>query len=578
MIDLTADFEDWQPPAVAVVNERTRHSDRYMERVLSDLPWFLRHYFNFPNDHSNPQHVYNALRTMFRGGRLCYQWSTDHAKSITGQYFYPLASLAADPESAHILMGANELDAKRRLQMLQRALETGQAGLEGEAEGNLLTDFPWLKKPKRAKDTGGGLTWSRKELTIDGRTQNNPNPSVYACTTGSADVRGRRAKLVMDDIEGEDARKSAAARRDLYNFVKLEAVTCLEDQGSIARPLVCAMGTPFDIDSVYIKLEDEGWETIKIPAYTVPYPKVEQYAYMKLADGTQSNTKTPWEERAARLPSKLFTWPRKRYKVCEHDPNFGAQMTKQHFLLRDQCDPTAGDHNRLNFKTLRRLVEDAEFDDQGAWITVVSLDPAAGVGEDYAGISVVKIRWPQAALLPDIQVLEAHRFTDGITEQVDFVADLCWKYPETQDGAYKGRPLRVVYENNAQQGGQYKNVFSHRRPEIRLVPIYTSGAAKADTELGLTVIKTLVKQHKLGVPASQADSDGVQTLLREIRDLGSNADDHISCSIWFVVRWIFGQVRMLNAPKLEDHNQSRRFSPRQPGFFRRQARATWHRR
>lgn len=543
----------------APISERNLHSDRYMERVLGDLPGFLKRYFNFPNDDYAPQHIYNALEIMFKGGRYVFQWSTDHGKSITGLFFFPIASLASDPDGAHILMGANEADSKSRLQMIQRELETNA----------LLTgDFPWLKKPRKARDSSGGLTWSRKELTVAGRSANNRNPSIYACTTGSNDVRGRRGKLVMDDIEGEDARRLASNRKQLYDFVKLEAVTCLEDSTDTTRPLVCAMGTPFDIDSIYIKLENEGWETVKIPCYTVPYEKVHQYAYMKLADGTQSNTKTPWEQRAALLPDKLFTWPRKRMKVAEHDPWFGNQMDRVHFSIRYLLDAAAGDPMRLSYAQMKRLVEKAHFDDKGAWVTVVALDPAAGVGEDYAGISVVRIRWPKGDLLPDVQVLEAYRFEQGITEQVDFVAALCWKYPEQDDGAYKGRPCRVVYENNAQQGGQYKNVFGHRHPEIRLVPIYTSGGAKADTELGLTMVKTLVRQEKLSVPESQIDADGIQTLLREIRDLGSNAHDHIACSVWFVIRWIFAQVRQMNANPRDPFNDAHRFTTNRPGFFR----------
>jgi hypothetical protein len=552
-------LEDFGFPAP--ISERNLHSDRYMDQVLDDLPGFLKTYFDFPNDEFEPVHVYYALRLMFKGGRYVFQWSTDHAKSLTGLFFFPIASLASDPDGAHLIMGANEADSKSRLQMVQRELEHPR-------NPQLLADFPWLKKPRKVRDSSGGLTWSRKELTVDGRTTNNRNPSLYACTTGSNDVRGRRGKLVMDDIEGEDARRLASSRKQLYDFVKLEAVTCLEDKADSIRPLVCAMGTPFDIDSIYIKLENEDWETVKIPCYTVPWSKVRDYSHMTLPDGTQATTDTPWEERAALLPDRLFTWPRKRMKVCEHDPLFGKKLDKVHFSLRYLLDATAGDPTRLNYDQLRKLTQKAEMPTDGNWITVVSLDPAAGVGEDYAGISVVRIRWPHSEKLPEVHVLEAYRFTDGITEQVDFVNDLCWKYPEPSGEINTTRPCRVVYESNSQQHGHYKNTFANRHPEIRLVPIYTSGANKADTELGLTVIKTLVRQNRLSIPQSQIDSDGVQTLLREVRDLGSEADDHIACSVWFVVSWVFKQVRMMNSSHQDPTESARRFAAQRPGFFR----------
>src|SRR5438128_1186948 len=81
-------------------------------------------------------------------------------------------------------------------------------------------------------------------------------------------------KLCMDDIEGEEHRRRATKRQQLYEFVKLEAVRCMEDLAESDRPLLCAMGTPFDIDSIYLKLQDEGWKVIKVPAYAVPWDKI----------------------------------------------------------------------------------------------------------------------------------------------------------------------------------------------------------------------------------------------------------------------------------------------------------------
>jgi hypothetical protein len=560
----------------APISERVLHSDRYMERVTADIPGFLKRYFNFPNDEFPEQrvhselmggeigyvpHVVDALERMLHGGMLVFRWFTDGAKSKTITFFFPILSLAAGPDEAHVLVCDNFDDAKRRVQQLERELETNVA---------LTTDFPWLKKPTRPK-TGSAVTWSRREFTVAGRSANRPDPSMYAASTTAGDVRQRRGKLLGDDIEGKDARIRASVRKELYDFVKLEAIRCWEDRAESHRPLICWAGTPYDVDSIYIKLpnEDPDYQVVTVPAYTQPWDHVSRWAYPKLADGSRSNVKTPWEERAALLPDKLFTWPRKRMKITKQDPMFGKGMTKLQFFLAYLLDPTGGDPMRLSSEQMRKLVEDATFEDKpDAWITVVSLDPAAGVEEDYCGISVVRLRWPKSEKLPEVQVLEAHKFEQGLIEQTDFAADLCWQYPETEEGQFKGRPCRLIYENNAMQGGTYKNSFSHRRPEIRLVPVYT-GSGKFDTEMGLTVIRTLVKQKRLGVPESQVDSEGIETFLTEVRDLGSEREhDHIAASIWFVVTWLWKQVRAMNAPPRDPMHESRRFTNARPGFFR----------
>ncbi|HZK74460.1 MAG TPA: hypothetical protein VFD88_10700, partial [Clostridia bacterium] len=542
---------------------------------FDDIPGFLKKYFNFPNDEfpevriyspllgceiGHVPHVTNALQLMLTGGMLIFRWFTDGAKSKTGTFFFPITSLAAGPDEAHILCTDNFDDAKRRVQQLERELETNTL---------LLEDFPWLRRATRSK-TGSALTWSRREFTISGRSTNRPDPSMYAASVSAGDVRQRRGKLIMDDIEGKDARVRASVRKELYDFVKLEAIRCWEDTAESKRPLICAMGTPYDIDSIYIKLPQENpdYTVITVPAYTQAWDKVSKWAYPKLGDGTRSNVKTPWEERAKLLPDKLFTWPRKRMKITKQDPMFGKNMTKLQFFLAYLLDPSGGDPMRLSSDQLRKLVENAPLEGDGAWITVVTLDPAAGVEEDYCGISAVRIRWPKEDKLPQVQLLEAHRFEQGLIEQTDFAADLCWKYPETEEGQFKGRPCRLIYENNAMQGGTYKNSFSHRRPEIRLVPVYT-GSGKFDTEMGLTVIRTLVKQERLGVPESQIESEGIQTFLTEVRDLGSEREhDHISASVWFVVTWLWKQVRAMNQNPINPMHESKRFSSARPGFFR----------
>jgi hypothetical protein len=557
------------------ISERNLHSDRYMEQVAGDIPGFLKLYFNFPNDEfpevriyspllkqeiGHVPHVTDALQRMLVGGMLIFRWFTDGAKSKTITFFFPIASLAAGPDEAHVLVCDNFDDSKRRVQQLERELE---------ANVQLITDFPWLAKPKRTK-TGSTVTWSRREFTVSGRSSNRPDPSMYAASISAGDVRQRRGKLLGDDIEGKDSRLRASVRKELYDFVKLEAIRCWEDRAESHRPLICWAGTPYDVDSIYIKLPQENpdYQVVTVPAYTQAWDKVSQWAYPKLADGTRSNTKTPWEERAKLLPEKLFTWPRKRMKITKQDPMFGRGMTKLQYFLAYMLDPTGGDPMRLSSDQLQKLVEKAEFGEEGAWITVVALDPAAGVEQDYCGISAVRIRWPREEELPEVQLLEAHRFEQGLIEQTDFAADLCWKYLETEEGQWKGRPCRLIYENNAMQGGTYKNSFTHRRPEIRLVPIYT-GSGKFDTKMGLTVIRTLVKQERLGVPESQVDSEGIQTFLTEVRDLGSEREhDHIAASVWFVVTWLWKQVRAMNGPQPDPMHDLNRFAPTRQGFFR----------
>ena len=526
-------------PSAAVISARNLHSDKIMAGIWADIPGFLKKYFDFP-DNEYPEtngtvpHVVNLLKNMYLGGKMVAEFATDHCKSEGASRFFPIMSLASDPDEAHIIVGANDADSKRRIQVVQRDLEGNH---------QLIKDFPWLKKPPKLKDGGsGGVAWSRKELTISGRSSNRPNPSIYACATGSNDIRGRRGKLIMDDIEGEEHRHYALKRRQLYDFVKLEAVRCLEDTHESKRPLLIALGTPFDQASIYFRLEQEDWKLMKVSAYTQDWEKIRQSAYMKLADGKQSNTTTPWAERAALLPDKYFTWPRKRFKITSQDPYFGKGMTKAQFSIAYLLDPSAGDPTRLSLQQMQRLVSETDFPQEGDWTTVVSLDPAAGVKThfaDYAGISVVKIRWPRDQKLPETQVLEAHRFEQGLFEQVGFCADLCAKYS-----------CDLVYESNAQQGGTYANAFSHLRPEVRLIPVYTTHGAKFDTEMGLTVIRTLVKERRLMVPEGQLDSEGMRFLLEEVRDLGTEKHDHITCSVWFVVNWLYQQVRAYNGPKL----------------------------
>jgi hypothetical protein len=340
--------------------------------------------------------------------------------------------------------------------------------------------------------------------------------------------------------------------------------------------LQAALGTPFDPDSLYLKLESEDWRVMRVPAYTVEWKHVAEYAY---AFG--ATTETPWIERAKNVPDKYLTWPRQRFKVLEADPNFGKKRTRAQFSLTHLLDPTEGKPGRLSLKQLEDLIKDSP--QQGGTVapsatefaTFVTLDPASGVNTrfaDYAGIAVVKIRWPRSEKLPEVQVIEAYKFEQGVVEQVDFIADLCAKYQ-----------CPLIYEANSQQRGTYTNAFGHYQPAVKLIPVWTTEGNKFDTEMGLTVIKTLITTERLKVPLSQIDSEGIQSMLSEVRELGGATDrhDHICCAVWFVCKWLYEQVRYLNvehsAPTMTRH-----FGSSNGGFFRshpaQRSWRTWQRR
>lgn len=527
-----------RPPSL--VSARNLHSDRYMAWVRDHIPEILHEYFDFPTTYSTSgpfggpvPHVVELLQKMFEGGTRLAMWSTDHCKSLASSYFFPLLSLMENPDESHIVAGANFNDSKRRIQMVQRTLEGST-----ELDRKLLHDFPWLKPPAKQSEGGrGGTAWSRTELTVSGRSSNRPNPSLYACAVGSNDIRGRRGKLIMDDIEGIDVRHSVEKRESLYDFAKFEAIRCWEAANESSRPLLIALGTPMDNDSLYFKLERENWEAMRLPAYTVDWEIVAKY-HVDAMDGS----KDAWKKAGARIPAKYFSWPLKRMKILENDPYFGKKMRKDQFSLAYLLDPSAGDPSRLSLEEIERLMRSAEFAEATDWKTFVSIDPASGSRSrfaDYCGISVVKLRWPRDHKLPEVQLLEAHKFERGIIEQVLFSSDLADRYN-----------CDVMYESNAQQKMNYRDTFTFHRPKTRLVEFFTKSENKQDTEMGLTVVRTLVRGGRLKVPESQLESEGVQSFMREVRDLGGKGHDHISCSIWFPIRWLYEQVRVFGGPQL----------------------------
>ena len=491
------------PVPVAVVSERNLHSDRYMEKVPTIIGDLLHRYFEFE---WMPFHV-ALLEEMFRGGTWVVNWPTDHAKSWMTSYFFPLLSLMENPDESHIICGASLSDSKSRIQMIQREIETNTA---------LIADYPWIKKP--------GLdvkqAWSTNSLTVAGRTVNKRDPSVLASSVTASDLKGRRGKLIMDDIEGQDHRDSVVKRTRLYNWLKLEAIRNYEDLRESKRPLMLACGTPMDIDSIYFSLAHEDWQVDSRPIYLDP---------------------KPWASTDPADHKETLLWPDKLDKIRKQWRRLNADQ----FAIAYLMDPTGGNPNRLSFEEIKRLTTTAERPDPKDAQTFVSIDPASGSASrdaDYCGISVVRILWPKDDKLPRVEVMETHRvdYPAGLIEHVHLAADLARTYG-----------CRVIYEANAQQGGVYANAFMHHRPEVKLLRFNTNHHNKFDEEMGLTVLRRLVREGRLLVPQSQVETEGVQSLLREIRDLGSDRHhDHISASIWFVIRWIYNQVRTYSGPQV----------------------------
>ena len=493
-------YTGWQPPEKPERQPSTRTTlgrlgtKSRRQYVLEHPDQILRTYFNFD---PMPFHA-ELLRAMLKGGRIVAMLPTDHGKSIIGTFFFPILSLMNDPDSSHIICGANLNDAKRRVQAIQRELETNE---------KLVRDFPWLAAPDDQK----GKSWSAMELTVSGRTVNKPNPSVRAAAVGSNDIRGRRGKLIMDDVEGPDHRDSALKRRQLYDFVKLEGIRCYEAPNETDRPLLIALGTPFDIDSIYFKLRSEGWEEIRYPCYK--------------------------DEEAHKAEDK-YLWPQQQGKVEDQRKH----MNRMQFSIAYRLDPRGGDPSRLSFEELLALTQESQFNvQQDVTRTFVSLDGASGSAHrlaDYAGIAVTRIHWEQGQELPLVESLELHKVPQGLFEQVNMAAELAHKYSEN------GTPIPVMYDSNANQGQIYADTFRHLHPEIRLVRHYTRAGEKFDNKLGLTVIKTIMRAKRFHVPQSQLESEGVDAFLREVRDLGDPAaHDHICSAVWFVIRWAYEQAR-----------------------------------
>src|SRR5579859_1217297 len=100
------------PPVPMIVSARTLRMDKITAKLRADIPGFLKKYFNFPDDeYPEPNgvvpHVVELLEEMFEGGYLLGMFATDHCKSMAADRFFPILSLAENPDESHILMCAN---------------------------------------------------------------------------------------------------------------------------------------------------------------------------------------------------------------------------------------------------------------------------------------------------------------------------------------------------------------------------------------------------------------------------------------------------------------------------------------
>ena len=492
--------------------------------VRKDLKYLAGYYFKGTDGQPYRLQDYHVeiLESMFEGGKLVVNVPTDHMKSSLGCFLFPLFSLMDDPDQSHIVCGANINDSIRRVQAMRLELETNQL---------LIEDFPWLARPTERDNR----IWTATHFNVAGRTINKPNPSVLASAIGSNDLKGRRGKLLMDDVEGEDARWSPTKREQLESWLKFEAWRCYEDRRESERPLLCLLGTPFDVDSIYFRMERQGWKVIRHSCYT---------------DGGWEPTQKPvspgldtWGQplHAPKLV-RQYLWPEKEEKV----EKARKDLRKLEFSVAYLMDPTGGDPSRLSELAVKGCIEDAEALGDEQFSGFVSLDPATGGRAqnrrlDYAGIAVTRINWPQGELLPRLEVLECHAYPQGLFEQVNFAADLSERcgYP-------------VLIERNGQQGETYQQTFRHLRPSIKTLLYYTTGHNKFDATMGLTVVKRLVMDRRLWVPEVIRDSDGFQAFVAEIRDLAPpfNQHNHISMAIWIAFRYVYERVRHSKVPAI----------------------------
>ena len=359
---------------------------------------------------------------------------------------------------------------------------------------------------------------------------------------GKQDCGWRHDKVERAAVLANDAKLLAMARGDAgwYKVESLSPIGILDTYDLQTKVLHNFLADNVVVhNSLYFKVEQEGWKVIRYPVY-----RDNSHLFNVKSDGSPSKHPVP-----------NYLWPDKADKV----ERARKRLKKWQFSIAYLMDPTGGDETLMSAQEISQATQESAFDSD-QFTGFVALDPASGSENrraDYAGITVLKLNWAYGEELPIVEVQEAHAFTQGLFEQVHFCADLASRY---------GYP--VIYETNSQQGGTYQSSFQHLHPEVDLLRHYTTRSNKFDTSMGLSVIKTLVSKRRLHVPEFQLESDGIQSLIQELRDLKPpfTKHDHICASIWFAVRYAYERARHQKLAPIQSNYLQPYRNPLNPAF------------
>lgn len=517
-------------PQVNPIAMRERTERQRREAVTGDMDAWVLKYFGY---HMLPFHR-SLMEGLFQGGMREYLLPTEHAKTTYGAVIFPIASAAADGDARHIVGATNLREAQMRVKAIKSIIESNAQGL--------TNDYPWLKRSP-------AKPWTVNELWFQGAgaSPGNINPSVTAIGRGARDIKGRRAKTVLDDLEGANESLTAGERDRLWRWLTLEAIRVFEDPAFFSRPLLGMLGTPYDADSLYFRAQRAGFHVLKQP-----------YRY---ADGT-------------------LIWPEKRAKIAVLKR--ALSTTPGAFAIAMKLDPLAADPDAMSYDEIREKAQaDAtRIDETIGHFKYTFLDPASGSTNkrvDYAGIGHVKIRWPRAVQqlahetiddveLPWVEVYEPRAYRLGVISQVKLLQQIRAKY---------GGP--VIYETNGPQSLTYRRLFEAWAPEVGLIGFHTNERNKWDARMGMQVVGEIAKAGRLKIFAREhfdeddGDEDrdlydaagasdellevqaatatdvrdpGVRQLLYEIRDLADpKAHNHIVAGVWFAIHHSWEQRR-----------------------------------
>ncbi|MFI4977518.1 MAG: hypothetical protein ACHQC8_02400 [Solirubrobacterales bacterium] len=488
---VSMESKDPEMSAPAMIRYREKVERKLRERLLTreGRGQFVKRYFG----HDDMPFHEEGMDAAWDGGKTVVLWPTEHAKSTKFCVEFPIMSLANDPNAPHTICCVNEPEAKLRLSAVRTILENNH---------ELLRDYPWIAKPRRG-------TWGRTEINVDGRDTSELSPSVWACGRGNGAIKGHRAKTIFDDLEGKRSHDSSDYRAQMTDWFFTEAVRAYETEGETERPLLLVCGTPYDVDSFYFGLADrEGWKLIRRP-----------YRY---SDGR-------------------LIWPRLARKI----EGFKKEMDRREFAIAMELDPRGGDHTIVSLKDLDELTEQLLPMPEDAGM-VVALDPAAGQGPDYVGITVVRWRWDLEDDLPYFNVYSPLRYRKEIYEQVLTCRRLAAKFGN----------VPVLFEVNGRQKQDYGSLFRRFAPEVKLVEHWTNELNKLDEYTGMTVIRTMARKGRIAIwanPSDEEEVDGKKALLIEIRDLGQSNKDHLVASLWFVFQHAYERHRTLKQSQMRSN-------------------------